>query len=69
MESPEVKRTSLDITSGSIDKRARAELDEIEQINKWNVQDPKDFDNFKEKLEKLAKPKYDSNCDNTFKQS
>jgi len=25
-----MKRTALDVTSGSIDKRARAELDEIE---------------------------------------
>jgi len=47
-QSPAMKRTSLDITTGSIDKRAWAELDEIEQINHWNVQDPKEFDKFKE---------------------
>ena len=64
-----MKRTSLDITTGSIDKRARAELDEIEQINHRNIQDPKEFDKFKEQLEKLAKPKFDSNYETTFSNS
>ena len=54
-----MKRTALDVTSGSIDKRARAELDEIEQMNNKVGSYPQDFEQFKEKLEKMAHPKFD----------
>lgn len=33
------------------------------------MQDPKEFDKFKEQLEKLAKPKFDSNYETTFSNS
>lgn len=68
-ESPQMKRTPLDVTTGSIDWRARAELDEIEELNVRNVQDPKDYDRFKSQLEKLAKPWFDSNYEATFSNS
>jgi len=43
MVSPIMKWTALDVTSGSIDKRARAELDEIEQMNNKVGTYPEDF--------------------------
>jgi hypothetical protein len=50
LKSPLTMKTGLDITTGSIDRRAHAELDEIARMNQKNEYNPRNLQEFVESV-------------------